>query len=77
MISGEKMRKLLIYLIRGYQLLPLHSHSCCRCIPTCSNYMIEALETYGLKKGLILGIKRIINCRPNGIYGYQPLPKDL
>ena len=35
--------------------------------------MIEAIEKYGCLKGLKLGIKRILKCRPGGIYGYQPL----
>lgn len=47
----------------------------CRHTPTCSNYMITAIETYGWKKGLNLGIKRILKCRPNGTYGYDPVPK--
>ncbi len=69
------MKKILIFLIRCYQMLPLSMHSCCRCKPTCSEYMIEAIDYYGVKKGLKLGIKRIINCRPLGLYGYQPLEK--
>lgn len=71
------MSKLLIFLIRFYQMLPLSSHAFCRCTPTCSEYMIEAIEEYGPKKGLKLGMKRITQCRPGGIYGYQPLRKDL
>lgn len=39
--------------------------------------MIEAIEYYGLKKGLQLGLKRILQCRPKGIWGYQPLVKDV
>lgn len=69
------MKRIIIFLIRTYQITPLASHSFCRCIPTCSEYMIEALEEYGLFKGMKLGIKRIINCRPGGLYGYQPLEK--
>ncbi len=67
------MKKALIFLIKCYQITPLASHSFCRCTPTCSNYMIEAIEKYGCLKGLKLGIKRILKCRPGGIYGYQPL----
>ncbi len=55
------LKKLIIYLIRGYQVTPLHSHSMCRFTPTCSEYMIEALEAYGLWKGLIIGIKEYLN----------------
>ena len=66
------MQKLIIFLIRFYQCIPLSSHSFCRCTPTCSEYTIEAIETYGVLKG-----KRILKCRPGGIYGYQPLVKDV
>ncbi len=57
--------------------MPFCSHFYCRCIPTCSEYMYEAIEYYGVKKGLTLGFKRIFSCRPHGIYGYQPLEKEV
>ena len=69
------MKQVLIFLIRVYQMTPLESHKLCRCTPTCSEYMIEAIQYYGVKKGVYLGIKRILSCRPGGIYGYQPLIK--
>ena len=37
--------------------------------------MIEAIEQYGVIKGLLLGIKRIIRCHPWGESGYDPVPK--
>jgi len=58
------MKKILIKLIKLYQILPLHSHSHCRFYPTCSNYAIEALETHGAIKGSFLTIKRILRCNP-------------
>jgi len=70
------IKKLIIYLIRAYQVTPLHSHSMCRYTPTCSNYMIDAINTYGVKKGIKLGIKRILRCRPNAEYGYDPVRKE-
>ncbi len=68
------MKYVLIGLIYIYQITPLHSHTRCRYYPTCSAYMIEALNKYGFIKGIILGIKRIIKCNPLGSYGYDPLP---
>ena len=47
----------------------------CRYTPTCSNYMIEAIEVHGTLKGLILGMKRIFRCNPLGGKGYDPVPK--
>ena len=70
------MKRLIIGLIRIYQRLPLRTHSMCRFTPTCSEYMIEALEVYGLFKGLKLGIKRILRCHPFGKYGYDPVKKE-
>ncbi len=37
--------------------------------------MIMAIETHGFWKGFLLGIKRILKCRPKGTYGYDPVPK--
>ena len=51
-------------------ILPSH----CRYQPTCSNYMLEALQTHGIFKGLFLGIKRILRCHPWGGNGYDPVP---
>jgi putative membrane protein insertion efficiency factor len=48
---------------------------CCRYIPTCSDYMIDALQTKGLINGLALGVKRICRCHPLGGYGFDPVDK--
>lgn len=43
----------------------------CRFIPTCSTYMIMAINKYGLIIGIIKGIKRLIRCKPpNGGIDY-------
>jgi uncharacterized protein len=67
------MTKVIIFLIRIYQLLPLQMHKLCRFEPTCSEYTIEALNKYGLKKGLKLGFKRIMKCHPGGDFGIDNL----
>lgn len=46
----------------------------CRYDPTCSAYMIEALEKHGAAKGLFLGVKRFFRCHPFGGFGYDPVP---
>lgn len=69
------MKKIVIKIIKLYQITPLGCHSKCRFYPTCSNYMIEAIETHGLLKGSFLGIKRILRCNPFGKSGYDPVPR--
>jgi uncharacterized protein len=73
---------ILIHLIKGYKFLisPLLGNSC-RYLPTCSEYSIEALKTYGFFKGLYLSLKRILSCHPikflGGGDGFDPVNKDV
>ena len=73
---------ILIKLIKGYQFLisPLFGHSC-RYLPTCSEYSIEALETFGFFKGFYLSVKRILSCHPikilGGGEGFDPVIKKF
>lgn len=46
----------------------------CRFQPTCSQYSLEALQKYGLRKGGVLAFKRISKCHPWGGSGYDPIP---
>ena len=69
------MKKLLIAIIRLYQKIPFFSHKLCRYTPTCSEYAIESIKTYGSIKGSYLAIKRILRCNPWGSFGYDPVPK--
>jgi len=68
----------LIKLIKIYRFLisPLLGNTC-RYFPTCSNYSIEALRTYGLLKGLLLSFKRILSCHPWGHGGFDPVKKEM
>jgi putative membrane protein insertion efficiency factor len=72
---------ILIKLIKFYKFLisPIIGHSC-RYLPTCSEYSIEALKTFGLFKGLYLSLKRIFSCHPikflGGGEGWDPINKN-
>lgn len=46
----------------------------CRYTPTCSEYMLEAIQKYGAAKGIWLGTKRLSRCHPWGKSGYDPVP---
>ncbi len=69
------MKTLLIALIRFYRryLSPLKS-PCCRFVPTCSEYALEAIQKYGAAKGGFLAVKRILKCHPFHKGGYDPVP---
>ncbi len=58
------MKKIIIKLIRIYQKIPCNTHIQCRFIPTCSNYMIDAINEWGVIFGVFLGLKRILRCNP-------------
>ena len=64
-------------LVRMYQICIspfIGGRAACRFSPTCSEYTLQAIQKYGLCKGVWLGIKRISRCRPGGGYGYDPVP---
>ena len=69
---------ILIKFIKIYKYLisPLIGPSC-RYLPTCSEYSIEALKTYGFSKGLLLSLKRIMRCHPFGNSGFDPVKKEM
>ena len=69
---------ILIKFIKIYKYLisPLIGPSC-RYLPTCSDYSIEALKTYGFSRGLMLSFKRIISCHPWGNSGFDPVKKEM
>ena len=71
-------KNIVILPVRFYQAaISPHLGKNCRYAPTCSQYMIEAIEEWGVLKGLYLGIKRIISCNPWGGHGYDPIPKKV
>ena len=69
------MKSVLIAMIRFYRkyLSPLKP-PCCRFIPTCSEYALEAVLKYGAWKGGWFAVKRICKCHPFHKGGYDPVP---
>lgn len=67
--------RLFILLILFYQrgISPLFP-PCCRFVPTCSAYALEAVRRYGPFKGGYLAIRRILRCHPFNPGGYDPVP---
>lgn len=68
------MPQILIFLLRGYQLLlsPLLP-SACRFSPTCSEYMLQAIQKHGAARGVWMGIRRLLRCHPFHAGGYDPV----
>ncbi len=70
------MQKILILLIRGYQLFIspwLGPH--CRFYPSCSEYALIAIQKHGVLYGLMLSLKRILRCHPWHPGGVDPVPE--
>ena len=70
---------ILIGIIKVYKMVisPYLAPSC-RYLPTCSEYRIESLKTYGLIKGLFKATKRILSCHPfSKKNGFDPVVKDI
>jgi len=66
------LKYILIFIIKIYQkFAPISIRSKCRFEPSCSNYMLQSVEKYGLFKGLKKGINRLKRCNTNdGGYDY-------
>lgn len=76
------LAKLVVKAIKFYQktfsfdhgpLKSLYPHGFCRFYPSCSQYGIEAVEKYGIIKGGIKTMWRIIRCNPWNKGGNDPL----
>ncbi len=68
------MRKVVIVLLESYKrfispLLP----SACRYHPTCSEYMLEAVNKYGAARGIWMGTRRLLRCHPFHEGGFDPV----
>lgn len=77
------MQSIILALIRLYQKTSFFhrvifrnlflTDAVCKYQPTCPNYTYQAIEKYGVLKGLFLGFKRILHCHPWAKGGYDPL----
>lgn len=69
------MKFIALALIRHYQacispLLP----PACRFHPTCSDYACEAIDHWGVGRGILLAAFRLLRCHPFGGFGFDPVP---
>lgn len=72
------MKRLLAAPVRFYRrfISPLKGGSCCRFIPTCSKYALDALDEWGALFGLALAIWRVLRCNPFGRGGFDYVPEN-
>ena len=72
------MKQVLLACIRWYRknVSPCRP-PCCRFVPTCSAYALEAVEKYGAWKGGLLALHRLSRCHPfhrQKTIEYDPVP---
>jgi hypothetical protein len=77
------MKRTALLLIKGYQyvlspdtgimrfIIPIGPT--CRFTPTCSQYTYNAISRYGILRGMVMGIKRILRCNPLFKGGFDPV----
>lgn len=73
--AAKLARQGAILLLKGYKrfispLLP----PMCRFEPTCSVYMMQAIERYGVLRGTWMGTRRLMRCHPLNEGGWDPVP---
>ncbi len=69
------MKTSLLFVLKFYRryISPLKPPTC-RFVPTCSDYAVQAVEKYGIKKGGWLAVKRVLRCNPFFPGGSDPVP---
>lgn len=69
------LKKMVIFLIKFYRknISPFKVTKCLY-FPTCSTYGLEAIEKFGIIKGTVLTLWRVLRCNPFSHGGYDPVP---
>lgn len=73
-ITEYYVTRICLIIIRSYRIFisPLKPRVC-RFYPSCSEYTYEAVQKYGICKGMHMGTKRILKCHPFNPGGYNPV----
>ena len=71
--------RIALFVLRCYKIyLSMLFAGTCRFEPTCSQYAYEAIERFGVLRGVWLGSKRLARCHPfSGQFGFDPVPEKL
>ena len=71
------MKRIALVLISAYRsMISPYMHKSCRYLPTCSEYTYEAIDKFGVFKGVWLGMKRLARCHPFHAVSYDPVPVE-
>jgi putative membrane protein insertion efficiency factor len=73
---NQPARSFVLWLLRGYKwaLSPLVGPSC-RYVPSCSDYAMEAVDRFGVFRGSLMAMWRVLRCHPFVQGGYDPVVK--
>lgn len=71
------MKSLALAILGAYKrwISPLLLPSC-RYVPTCSEYAMEAVDRYGVMRGGVMALWRLLRCHPFAKGGHDPVVKD-
>ncbi len=76
---NQMAKTVVLQLLRGYRwaISPMFLPAC-RYVPTCSQYAMEAVDRYGVMRGILMAIWRVLRCHPFAKGGYDPVvqPKE-
>ena len=68
------MRRIVVFPLKLYRtLVSPYVPTTCRFYPSCSTYMIEAIEKKGIVRGVLYGLVRILKCNPFHPGGFDPV----
>jgi len=69
------VKRVALALIRAYQkTISRNLPPACRFVPSCSDYMYQAIDKFGVLRGGWLGFRRLMRCHPLNPGGYDPVP---
>jgi len=70
-------RTVVLFLLRAYKwaISPMFLPAC-RYVPSCSEYAIEAVDRYGVARGVLMAIVRLLRCNPLAKGGLDPVVKS-
>ena len=73
----KAVRRLAILPIRAYQVLlsPMIGDRC-KYYPSCSEYAAQAINQYGILRGLVLAGWRLLRCNPWSHGGFDPVEEQ-